>query len=341
MNESRPEKHQEPSSMLIDNYHRHISYLRISLTDRCNLRCIYCMPKEGISLFGHKDVLSFEEIERIASAAARLGISRIRITGGEPLVRKGVNGLAGVLTKLPGIEDVSLTTNGILLTEHAAALRRAGVRRINISLDTLDAEKYKRITRGGDIQKVLDGISAARREGFSPIKINVVAMRGINDDEIAEFARLTIERPVHIRFIEFMPVNIATDWDETSFISSSETREIIGRIGTLQPVDTCEKSGPAEMYRLDGAAGQLGFISPLSNHFCDTCNRMRLTADGKLRTCLFSDQEIDLRELLRSGVSDQCLEQAIAEAIKSKPKGHSISEPSFKKCRRNMSAIGG
>jgi GTP 3',8-cyclase len=327
--------------MLIDNYHRHISYLRISLTDRCNLRCIYCMPKEGISLLGHSEILSLEEIERIASAAARLGISRIRITGGEPLVRKGVIGLAGDLLKLPGIEDVSLTTNGILLTEHAAALRRAGMRRINISLDTLDAEKYKRITRGGDIQRVLDGISAARREGFSPIKINVVAMRGINDDEIQEFARLTIERPVHIRFIEFMPIDVATDWDENSFISSSETREIISRIGTLRPVDRCGNSGPAAMYQLEGAAGQLGFISPLSNHFCDTCNRMRLTADGKLRTCLFSDHEIDLKTFLRSGVNDQSLEQTIAEAIKSKPKGHTISEPSFKKCRRNMSAIGG
>ncbi len=327
--------------MLIDNYHRPISYLRISLTDRCNLRCIYCMPHEGISLLGHRDVLSFEEIERIASAAARLGIRRVRLTGGEPLVRKGVIGLAGVLMKMPGIEDVSLTTNGTLLTEHAAALRSAGMRRINISLDTLDAEKYKRITRGGDIQKVLDGISAARREGFSPIKINVVAMRGINDDEIEEFARLTIERPVHIRFIEFMPIDIATDWDKDSFISSSETREIIRRVGVLNPVDKCNKSGPAEMYRLEGAAGQLGFISPLSNHFCDTCNRMRLTADGKLRTCLFSDEEIDLKEVLRSGVTDQVLEETIAEAIKSKPKGHSISEPSFKKCRRNMSAIGG
>jgi cyclic pyranopterin phosphate synthase len=327
--------------MLIDNYHRHISYLRISLTDRCNLRCIYCMPPEGISLLDHREVLTLEEIERIASAAARMGISRIRITGGEPFVRKGVIKLAGDLLKLPGIEDVSLTTNGILLTEYAAALRSAGMRRINISLDTLDAEKYKRITRGGDIQRVLDGISAARREGFSPIKINVVAMRGINDDEIEDFARLTIERPVHIRFIEFMPIDVATDWDENSFISSSETREIISRIGTLNPVEHSGKSGPAEMYRLDGAAGQLGFISPLSNHFCDTCNRMRLTADGKLRTCLFSDHEIDLKTFLRSGVSDQSLEQAIAEAIKSKPKGHTISEPSFKKCRRNMSAIGG
>jgi GTP 3',8-cyclase len=327
--------------MLIDNYHRRISYLRISLTDRCNLRCIYCMPPEGIQLLDHVEVLRLEEIERIAAVAARLGISRVRITGGEPLVRKGVIGLVAHLMRLPGIEDVSLTTNGILLTEHAAALRQSGMRRINISLDTLDAEKYKRITRGGDIQRVLDGISEARRQGFSPIKINVVAMRGINDDEIAEFARLTIERPVHIRFIEFMPVGISTEWDQDSFISSRETRDIISQVGTLEPVERCGKSGPAAMYRLEGAAGELGFISPLSNHFCDTCNRMRLTADGKLRTCLFSDQEIDLKKCLRSGLSDQELEKVISEAIKTKPKGHTISEPSFKKCRRNMSAIGG
>jgi cyclic pyranopterin phosphate synthase len=327
--------------MLIDNYHRRISYLRISLTDRCNLRCIYCMPPEGLQLLDHAEVLRLEEVERIAAAAARLGISRIRITGGEPLVRKGVIGLVEGLIQLPGIEDVSLTTNGILLTEHAAALRRAGMRRINISLDTLDAEKYKRITRGGDIQRVIEGISEARRQGFSPIKVNVVAMRGINDDEIAEFARLTIERPVHIRFIEFMPVGISTEWDQNSFISSSETRDIISRVGRLLAVENCAKSGPAAMYRLEGAAGQLGFISPLSNHFCDTCNRMRLTADGKLRTCLFSDEEIDLKKYLRGGLSDHDLERIIAEAIKAKPKGHTISEPSFKKCRRNMSAIGG
>ncbi len=327
--------------MLIDTYHRRISYLRISLTDRCNLRCIYCMPPEGIKLLDHAEILSFEEILRIASAAARLGISRIRITGGEPLVRKGIVDLVADLIRLPGIEDVSLTTNGILLSDHAAALRGAGMRRVNISLDTLDAEKYKRITRGGDIQRVLEAVSEARRQGFAPIKINVVAMRGINDDEIEQFARLTLERPVHIRFIEFMPVGISTDWDQNSFISSSETRDIISRVGPLEPVERCGKSGPAAMYRLDGAAGQLGFISPLSNHFCDTCNRMRLTADGKLRTCLFSDQEIDLKQLLRGSVSEQGLEQIIADAIKTKPKGHTFSEPSFKKCRRNMSSIGG
>lgn len=327
--------------MLTDTYHRRISYLRISVTDRCNLRCIYCMPPQGIKLLSHNDILSFEEMERVAAAATRLGISRIRITGGEPLVRKGVVEFVASLMQLPGVEDVSLTTNGILLTEYAAALRGAGMRRINISLDTLDADKYRRITRGGEIQRVLEGISEARRQGFAPIKVNVVAMRGINDDEIEAFARLTIERPVHIRFIEFMPIGIVTDWDQDSFISSAETRAIISRVGSLHSVEKCGKAGPAEMFRLEGAAGQLGFISPLSNHFCDTCNRMRLTADGRLRTCLFSDHEIDLKACLRGAAGDGELEQAIAEAIKTKPQGHAFKKPSFKKCRRNMSSIGG
>lgn len=299
------------------------------------------MPPEGIRLLDHADVLSFEEIVRVASTAVKLGISRIRITGGEPLVRKGVVDLVSDLVQLPGIEDVSLTTNGILLSEYAAALRGGGMRRINVSLDTLDADKYRHITRGGDIQRVLEGISEARRQGFAPIKINVVAMRGINDDEIEDFARLTIERPVHIRFIEFMPIGITTDWDQKNFISSAETRDIISRIGDLHTVERCGKAGPAEMYRLEGAAGQLGFISPLSNHFCATCNRMRLTADGRLRTCLFSDQETDLKKHLRGTAGNQELEQVIAAAIKTKPKGHTFKEPSFKKCIRNMSAIGG
>ncbi len=327
--------------MLTDSYHRRINYLRISVTDRCNLRCVYCMPSEGIRLLEHADILSFEEIVRVAAAAVRLGIRRIRITGGEPLVRKGVVSLAGNLVQLPGVEDVSLTTNGLLLADYAAPLRAAGMRRINISLDSLDAEKYRRITRGGDIQRVLEGISEARRQGFAPIKINVVAMRGVNDDELVAFARLTVERPVDIRFIEFMPVGTSTGWERDRFIASSEIRDMISRIGALHPVDDRAVSGPAEMYRFDGAAGRLGFISPLSNHFCDTCNRMRLTADGKLRTCLFSDHETDLKPHVRGGSGDGALEQVIAEAIRTKPKGHDLSEPTFETCRRAMSAIGG
>lgn len=325
----------------IDNYNRHINYLRISVTDRCNLRCIYCMPKEGLSLIGHDDILRYEEIVRITRVAASKGVSKIRITGGEPLARKGVVDFITTLNKIPGIEDLSITTNGILLQSAASALRKAGVKRINISLDSLDHKKYKKITRGGDLNAVLAGIRKALEEGFDPIKINVVAMRGINDDELLSFAELTIKRPAHIRYIEFMPVDKKTEWDKNYFISNAEIQEKIKKIGELIPIPSDNKSGPATMFQLKGARGKLGFISPLSNHFCDTCNRLRLTADGKLRTCLFSDNEIDLKTPLRDGCSDRKLQEIITQAILSKPMGHKVLEPSFKKCFRGMSAIGG
>lgn len=326
---------------LIDNYNRHINYLRISLTDRCNLRCIYCMPKEGVSLIGHDDILRYEEIIRIAGMVASKGISKIRITGGEPLVRKGITDFIAELNAIPGIDELSITTNGVLLQSAASALRKAGLKRINISLDSLDPEKYKQITRGGDINAVLAGISEARRQGFNPIKINVVTMRGINDHEIRAFAELTLERPVHIRFIEFMPVDQKSQWDQDHFIPNSEILEEIKKIGPLIQFSSDNKSGPATMYQIKGAQGKLGFISPLSNHFCSTCNRLRLTADGKLRTCLFFDDETDLRTPLRQGCSNTELQDIITQAILSKPRGHKILEPSFKKCLRGMSAIGG
>lgn len=326
---------------LIDTYNRHINYLRISVTDRCNLRCVYCMPKEGLSLIGHDDILRYEEIIRIAKVAAGKGVSKIRITGGEPLARKGIIDFIGDLHNIPGITDLSITTNGILLESAAAALRKAGIRRINISLDSLDPEKYKKITRGGDLNAVIAGIKKSREEGFDPIKINVVAMRGVNDDEIPAFAKLTLDRPVHIRFIEFMPVGSESGWDGSRFIPGTEIQEHIKALGELVPVSSDSQSGPAAMFQLRGAQGKLGFISALSNHFCESCNRLRLTADGKLRTCLFSDNEVNLRPLLRECCSDAALEEIITKAIISKPKQHKISEPSFKKCLRNMSAIGG
>ena len=326
---------------LIDNYNRHINYLRISVTDRCNLRCIYCMPKDGVSLIGHNDILRYEEIIRISRIASRKGISKIRITGGEPLVRKGIANLVADMNALPGIEEISITTNGILLQSAARALHKAGLQRINISLDTLDPERYKSITRGGNIDAVLAGISEARKQGFNPIKINVVAMRGINDDEICSFAKLTIERPVHIRFIEFMPVDKKSGWNQDHFIANDEIKKEIEKIGPLQPVSSEHRAGPARMFQLEGARGKLGFISPLSNHFCATCNRLRLTADGKLRTCLFSDDETDLKSPIRQGCTDAELEKMIAEAILKKPMRHKVLEPSFKKCLRTMSSIGG
>ncbi|MBN2105776.1 MAG: GTP 3',8-cyclase MoaA [Deltaproteobacteria bacterium] len=326
---------------LLDTYNRHISYLRISVTDRCNLRCIYCMPKEGLSPIGHDDILRYEEILRVARSAAQKGISKIRVTGGEPLVRRGIIDFIGELNRIPGIADLSITTNGVLLEACAEPLYRAGMRRINISLDTLNPEKYKKITRGGDINSVLVGISKARQAGFAPIKINVVAMRNVNDDEAVEFARLTLDRPVHIRFIEFMPVAGQTLWEEAQFISSEELQERIRAIGTLIPLDADQKAGPAKMFQLEGAQGKLGFITALSNHFCATCNRLRLTADGKLRACLFSDDETDVKPLLRGSCSDDELSRVIDQVIRSKPQRHDIHEATFKKCSRTMSAIGG
>ena len=328
-------------SKLIDPFNRHINYLRISVTDRCNLRCIYCMPREGISPIGHDEILRYEEILRVARCAAEKGVTKIRITGGEPLVRRGIIDCIADLGRIPGIADLSITTNGVLLEACAQALYRSGIRRINISLDTLHPEKYKTITRGGDINAVLAGISKAREAGFAPIKINVVAMRNVNDDEAVEFARLTMDRPVHIRFIEFMPVAGQTTWEEAQFISSEELQSRISALGPLIPLEADEKAGPAKMFQLEGAQGKLGFVTALSSHFCASCNRLRLTADGKLRACLFSDEETDLKPLLRGGCTDEELSAVIEQTIRSKPQRHEIHEASYKKCSRTMSAIGG
>jgi len=328
-------------NQFIDNYCRQITYLRVSVTDRCNLRCIYCMPEEGVSLIGHDDILSYEEIVRIAGIVAPGGISKIRITGGEPLVRKGITGLVTELRSIPGITDISMTTNGILLQAAARELRKAGLQRINISLDTLNPDKYRHITRGGDIRAVLSGISEAHKEGFSPIKINVVAMRGINDDEILAFAELTAERPVHVRFIEFMPISGTMGPHRDCFISNAEIKDTIKNRWSLISRLPDKNPGPAQMFQIEGASGRLGFISPLSNHFCKTCNRLRLTCDGKLRTCLFSDTETDLKTSLRSGADDDELRKIITGAVLTKPKQHLVLQPSFKKCRRGMSTIGG
>lgn len=326
---------------LIDAYNRHINYLRISVTDRCNLRCIYCMPKEGISLLRHDDILHYEELLRIARIVAAKGISKIRITGGEPLVRKGLVEFIAELAALEGITDLSMTTNGILLGSAAEALRKAGLKRLNISLDTLNHEKYEMITRGGDINQVLEGIKIANGAGFSPLKINMVVIRGINDDEITAFAGLSWKHAVHVRFIEYMPIGNENGWCKERFVSTEEIKKRITALGSLVQIQDNNGAGPAQMFAFPGAPGKLGFISSISSHFCATCNRLRLTADGKLRTCLFSDAEIDLKTPLRNGWSDQELERIITDAILSKPQKHHVAEPVFKKCARGMSAIGG
>ena len=326
---------------LIDSYNRHINYLRISITDRCNLRCIYCMPKEGISLIGHDDILSYEELLRIACIAVKKGITKIRITGGEPLARKGVVQFVSALSGIQGIQDLSMTTNGILLSPTAQPLRSAGLKRLNISLDSLNPDKYTMITRGGDINQIIAGIKSAQEAGFSPIKINVVVIRGINDDEITSFAKLSMEKNLQVRFIEYMPVGMENGWEKERFVSSDEIRQRIKTIGPLLELPSDNGSGPAQMYTIEGAQGRIGFISALSDHFCATCNRLRLTPDGKLRTCLFSDAEVDLKTKLRQGCSDDALADIINEAILSKPRKHHATEQVFKKCIRGMSAIGG
>lgn len=332
-----------------DNYGRRIDYLRISLTDRCNLRCIYCMPEEGVPFKSHEDMLRIEEIADFARRAAQSGIRRVRLTGGEPLVRKGVVDLIREINEIPEIEDISLTTNGILLPKMAADLRDAGLTRVNISLDTLDPVQFSYVTRLGKIEDVFAGIDAALEYGFDPVKINAVAVRGLDQDFFG-FAKLSLDRPLHVRFIEYMPVGESSGctgagWTEEDIIPASEIIERINEgaiaagIGALEPLsdeDLPSGAGPAIYYRLPGAKGTVGFISAMSNHFCDSCNRLRLTADGKLRPCLFSDKEIDVMEPVRAD-DEEAVDRAIKEAIGIKPDEHHEERGT----QRRMSQIGG
>jgi cyclic pyranopterin phosphate synthase len=327
--------------MLLDNYQRPINYLRLSITDRCNLRCRYCMPEEGVEMVRHGDLLTYEEILKTIEVFASHGISKVRITGGEPLVRRGVVDLIQRIARIKGIKDLSLTTNGVLLKEYAGALVEAGLRRINVSLDTLKPERFAYITRRDRFSEVWEGIEAALRHGLSPIKVNVVVIKGLNDDEIEAFARLSITFPLHIRFIEFMPVGEGNEWHGEKAIPSARIMEEIRGIGELIPMGPHENGGPAERYYIKGGKGEIGFISPISSHFCAQCNRLRLTPDGKIRTCLFSDEEIDLKAALRKGGGEATLKGILYQALQAKPEGHRIGDMRFKKCQRGMHAIGG
>jgi GTP 3',8-cyclase len=336
-------------SDLRDGFHRTIDYLRVSVTDKCNLRCIYCMPTGGVVPIEHKEILRYEEIARILRVAAEIGVRRVRITGGEPLIRKNISHLIRLIKNIPGIRDLSLTTNGILLEQYASELAEAGLDRVNVSLDSLLPEKYREITRGGDIDRVLRGIQAAEKAGLVPIKINMVPIRNINDNEIEEFAKLTFKFPYQIRYIEFMPFDSQELWSPEHFISVDEIRSRVQHVGTLVPVQM-RKSGPAHYFRLEGAQGVIGFISPISNHFCGECNRLRFTADGKLRPCLFSETEIDLKPALRGNMPDEEIQRLLVLSVRVKPSGHhmNIQETNietlvkFKKgYRRPMSKIGG
>lgn len=333
----------ETMSRLVDPHNRPINYLRISITDRCNLRCQYCMPKEGVTQFQHAEILRYEEILRFSRLAIRKGIEKIRLTGGEPLVRKGVVFLIKELSALEGIQDLSMTTNGILLAECAQALSQAGLKRINVSMDSLDPQTYRKITRGGDLKAVWEGLRAAMAAGLFPIKINVVALAGLNDQDVLEFARLTLEYPFQVRFIEFMPTGGGQEWKEESFLSCQEIKRKIEAEYPLLPLENGNHSpnGPARIFRLAGGIGAIGFISPISHHFCDSCNRLRLTADGRLRTCLFADKEIDIKGILRSGCNDTELEKILEEAIRQKPLRRQPFTAHLKRCSRPMIQIGG
>ncbi len=330
--------------MLYDGQNRCIDYLRVSITDHCNLSCLYCNPRHAVKELPHGEILRYEEILRVVSVAVPLGITHVRITGGEPLVRKGVLDFIGSLAAIKGIDDISLTTNGVLLGGMARQLRDAGIRRLNISLDSLNAEKFKRITGSDRWDDVRQGIERAEEAGFEPIKINMVPVKGVNDDEIIDFARLTLDRRLHVRFIEFMPIGANDRWQHDTCISSERIREMIEQsVGPLSPFSKGKTAGPSANFQIAGARGVIGFISPISKHFCSACRRLRLTADGRIRPCLLSDTEIDIKAPLRSGCDDTELERLLRLSLKIKPERHylnSSGEPGG--CfQRTMSRIGG
>jgi cyclic pyranopterin phosphate synthase len=305
------------------------------------------MPSGGLIPIEHKEILRYEEIIRVIRIAAKIGVRKIRITGGEPLVRRNVVYFIASIKNIPGIEDLSLTTNGILLSRYAEELKSAGLDRVNVSLDTLKPERYREITRSGDLSLVLKGIEAIEKVGLNPIKINMVPICGVNSDEIEEFARLTLKAAYQVRFIEYMPFGSEDMWSPEKFISTEEIKSIVEGIGPLIPAKL-RKSGPARYFRFENAPGVIGFISPISNHFCNECNRLRLTADGKLRPCLFSETEIDLKPALRGGSSDDEIERLIKLSIEVKPEGHNIGPQKLSSliknreyCKKPMSRIGG
>ena len=330
---------------MFDKFDREINYLRVSITDRCNLHCSYCRPKEGISLKGHNDILRYEEIIRIVSMAVKLGLIKVRITGGEPLVRRGFIEFIAELKKINGLQDISLTTNGILLEEYAGRIFDAGIHRINISLDSLNKKKYFHITNGGNLESVLQGIAKAEEIGFSPIKINTVAIKGFNDDEVLAFAKLAADKPFQVRFIELMPMGQSNLDHGEDYLPMIQLIQKISAKYELEKlkVKKSKSDGPATIFRIKGGRGEVGFINPVSSHFCSTCNRLRLTADGRLRACLLKEEEIDLKKALSENCNDNVLERLIREAILLKPKHHDLdcSERHLKKCHRDMSEIGG
>ena len=324
-----------------DGFARTIDYLRLSVTDRCNLRCRYCMPEEGVDRISHEEVMHFEEIVTLIRAAVNVGFHRIRLTGGEPLVRRDFTTLVRMIRDIEGITDLTMTTNGVLLEEKALELYAAGIQRVNISLDTLVREKFLQITRRDEFDAVMRGIDAALTAGMYPVKINVVLIRDFNDDEIFDFIELTRDRPLSVRFIEYMPTNGAQAWKSDMIVPMDELLTTIETRHKLEKLDKRSGAGPSVDYTIPGFSGTLGFITPVSSHFCDRCNRIRVTSDGRIRSCLFSDDEAYILPLLREGKDLTVIGDFILNVLKNKPKRHSITSGRIRTCQRSMSEIGG
>lgn len=329
-------------NQLVDTFGRTHNNLRVSVTDRCNLRCFYCMPEHDPEFMSRADLLTFEEIERTVRVGTQLGIDRVRLTGGEPLVRRELHKLVASIVRLPGIRDVGLTTNGIFLAEQAKPLRDAGLTRLNISLDALDPDTFRRITRRDGFDKVLAGIEAAKKCGFLPIKLNAVSVRGLTEDQIIPFGELARTGDVDVRFIEFMPLDAENEWERDKVLFAHEIIEILeAEFGPLEALSRPDDQAPARRFRFRDGRGTIGLIASVSRPFCGSCNRFRLTADGKLRNCLFSLEETDVRQLLRSGATDAQIGEAMRSCIAAKKEGHEINSARFIQPERPMHSIGG
>jgi len=327
---------------LVDSFGRAHSDLRVSVTDRCNIRCVYCMPEEGVQFKPHSAILTFEEIERFVRVIAGLGVGKLRVTGGEPLVRRGICRLVKMLSAVPGIAEVAMTTNGILLGEYAQELRAAGLTRLNISLDTLDRERFRQLSRRDELPRVLEGIAAAQRAGFTQIKLNAVAIRGQSEDDVAPLARFARQNGFELRFIEFMPLDGDNRWERSRVLPGKEIlRLLASAIGPLEPVADAESRAPANEYRFSDGLGRVGIIASVSEPFCDRCGRLRLTAEGMLRNCLFSTEGWDAKSLLRSGADDDALRNLIGQAVRAKKRQRGTDEGPFAETRQAMYEIGG
>jgi cyclic pyranopterin phosphate synthase len=327
---------------LIDRYGRVHRDLRISITDRCNLRCVYCMPEEGVEFLPRSEILTYEELARVARVAHELGVTRVRITGGEPLVRRGLESFVTMLAGI-GFADLSMTTNGIGFDRRAQGLADAGLHRVNISCDSLRALRFAEIRRSGDLATVLSAMDAAERAGLKPLKVNVVVLAGRNDDEIVDFARFARDTGRVVRFIEYMPLDGGHTWDRTSVVSAARILELISERWALEPVvpSDADPSAPATRYRFTDGMGEIGVIPTVTEPFCGTCDRLRVTADGAIRNCLFANDEAPLRDLLRGGGSDEAIAMALRGAVDAKLPGHGINDPGFLRPARSMSMIGG